>query len=411
MSAAQTETFELGETIETGSVELSIVLPALNEEVNIGECLDWCFEGFQKAEVAGEVLIVDSSTDRTAEIALSKGARVIKTPKRGLGQAYIEAMPFIRGRYVLMGDCDCTYDFRELKGFLQKLRAGNEFVMGSRFKGSIEPGAMPPHHQYFGTPLTTWILNLIFSSHFSDIHCGMRGISLDALKRMNLVSGSWEYASEMVIKSVHMDLRPAEVPVHFYKDRNGRQSHHLRTGWWSPWAAGWINLKNMFIYGSNFFLMKPGVLFLALGLTLIIPLAFGPITLGHVTFSIFWMLLGLVLSVFGLQCIFIGILSRIFFDYGGERVRKYALRFQYNRVTGLSMVAFLAGLFMEAVFLFDYIQNGFALSLVPNRHVLHGALFGIFLMLMGFMTFAFMLILNGYLLSQKSKVHDHRGLP
>ena len=410
MTAKQAETFELGEAIEKGPVELTIVLPALNEEVNIGECLDWCFEGFRKAEVVGEVLIVDSSTDRTAEIALSKGARVIRTPKRGLGQAYIEAMPFIRGRYVLMGDCDCTYDFRELKGFLEKLRAGHKFVMGSRFKGSIERGAMPLHHQYFGTPITTWILNLIFSSHFSDIHCGMRGITIEALKRMNLVSGSWEYASEMVVKSVHMELGLAEVPVHFYKDRNGRQSHHLRSGWWSPWAAGWINLKIMFIYGSNFFLMNPGIIFLSLGLMLTLPLAFGPITLGPVTLSIFWMLLGLVLSVFGLQCVFIGILSQIFFDYNGKRVRKYAFRFQYNRVTGLSVIAFLAGFFMEVVFLSSYIGNGFALSLV-NRRVLHGAMFGIFLMIMGFMTFAFTLILNGYLLSQKSKAHDHGGLP
>ena len=166
--------------------EFSIVIPALNEELTIGDFIDWCKEGLAKAGVTGEILIVDSSTDRTREIALSKGARVLKAPKRGLGRAYIDSLPFIRGKYVLMGDCDCTYDFRELEPFVKRFREGDEFVMGSRFLGYIEPGAMPPLHRYLGTPVTTWILNVIFSSHFSDIHCGMRGISRAARARMGL---------------------------------------------------------------------------------------------------------------------------------------------------------------------------------------------------------------------------------
>src|SRR3954465_6177658 len=136
------------------SPELSIVIPALNEEITVGQFVDWCKEGIAAAGVVGEILIIDSSSDRTAEIAINKGARVIKTPKRGLGRAYIDAIPFIRGRYVLMGDADCTYDFRELTGFVDKFRGGCEFIMGSRFVGSIEEGAMPPLHRYFGTPLT-----------------------------------------------------------------------------------------------------------------------------------------------------------------------------------------------------------------------------------------------------------------
>ena len=138
---------------------------------------------------------------------------MLKTPKRGLGRAYIDAIPFIRGRYVLMGDADCTYDFRELEPFVEKFREGYEFVMGSRWRGSIEPGSMPFLHQYLGTPVTTWILNRLYGSRFSDIHCGMRGITRDALERMDLHSQSWEYASEMILKSVHMELRTAEVPV------------------------------------------------------------------------------------------------------------------------------------------------------------------------------------------------------
>jgi glycosyltransferase involved in cell wall biosynthesis len=202
--------------------ELSIVIPAYNEELTISEFVAWCQEGLLLAQVRGEVLVVDSSTDRTAELALAGGARVLRTPKRGLGRAYIDAGPYIRGRYVLMGDADCTYDFRELAPFVEKLRQGYEFAMGSRWLGTIEDGAMPALHRYVGTPATTWLLNRIYGSRFTDIHCGMRCISRDALQRMGLASQSWEYASEMVLKSVLMELRTTEVPVTFYRDRNGR---------------------------------------------------------------------------------------------------------------------------------------------------------------------------------------------
>src|SRR5258707_7153495 len=168
--------------------EISIVIPALNEQITISEFVDWCKQGLKAAGVDGEILIIDSSTDNTAVLALARGARVLKSPKRGLGRAYIDALPFIRGKFILMGDCDCTYDFRELEPFIAKFRAGAEFIMGSRFRGYIEPGSMPPLHRYLGTPVTTWILNIIFHSRFSDIHCGMRGIAKDALDRMGLRS-------------------------------------------------------------------------------------------------------------------------------------------------------------------------------------------------------------------------------
>ncbi len=156
-----------------------------------------------------------------------------------------------------MGDCDCTYDFRELEPFVQKFRSGVEFVMGSRFQGRIDPGAMPPLHRYLGTPVTTWILNLIFSSRFSDIHCGMRGISRRALLAMGIRSQSWEYASEMVLKSVHMKLKTDEVPIHFLKDQEGRLSHHRRSGWFFLGTRRGSNLRAMFVYGAAFFL-SPG---------------------------------------------------------------------------------------------------------------------------------------------------------
>ena len=305
--------------------ELTILIPAMNEELTVGDFVAWCHEGIREAGVAGEILIVDSSTDRTAEIALAGGARVLRTPKRGLGRAYIDALPYIRGRYVVMGDADCTYDFRKVGLFVDAMREGNEFAMGSRWRGSIEPGAMPKLHQYFGTPITTWALNVLFGSRFSDIHCGMRGITRDALLRMGLVSQSWEYASEMVLKSVRMGLKTVEVPVTFLKDRDGRLSHHKRSGWFSPFHAAWINLRAMFIHGAEFFLFKPGIVMLALGLLLTLPLSFGPITIGPVTLGLDSMFIGTVLSVIGLQSIYFGCLAHVFLDYtdrNRERLRR-----------------------------------------------------------------------------------------
>ena len=317
--------------------EVSIVVPALNEEITIDEFVRWCQQGLAEAGVVGEILIVDSSTDDTPQRAVAAGARVLRTPKRGLGRAYIDAIPFIRGRYVIMGDADCTYDFRQLKPFVDKFHEGYEFVMGSRFRGYIEPGSMPPHHRYFGTPVTTWILNRVYSSKFSDIHCGMRGLTLDALQRMHLESQSWEYASEMVLKSVHLELRTGEVPVRFLKDPEGRVSHHRRQGWFSPFAAAWINLRAMFVYGADFFVFGPGCVLLALGLLLMVPVTFGPVTIGPVTFSLTSQFIGAMLAIVGLQGVFLGCLAKIFFDYTGRRTGRIMPWFRYTRAAFVSL--------------------------------------------------------------------------
>jgi len=372
--------------------EVSIVIPALNEALTIGDFIDWCREGLAQANVVGEILIIDSSTDRTAEIALSKGARVLKAPKRGLGRAYIDSLPFIRGKYLVLGDCDCTYDFRELAPFVQKFRAGAEFIMGSRFRGYIEPGSMPPLHRYLGTPVTTWVLNVIFRSHFSDIHCGMRGITRDAFERMGLRSQSWEYASEMVLKSVHMKLRTEEVPIRFLKDREGRLSHHKRSGWFSPWQAAWINLRAMFVYGADFFLFGPGIFLAIVGCALMLPLSLGPVTVGPITFSLYWMLLGLTLATLGLQCVYLGILAQTFFDYSGETTRRWFLLFPYTRTVLASAAMFTIGLALTGDLGFYYVTHGLHLEPLPTIGYL--GVVGLFLMIAGFATFTFVLLLH-----------------
>jgi glycosyltransferase involved in cell wall biosynthesis len=372
--------------------ELSIVIPSLNEELTIARFVDWCMEGLQRANVKGEVLIIDSSTDTAAEISVTKGARVLRVPKLGLGRAYIDAIPFIRGEYVFMGDADCTYDFRDLGPFMQSFHDGHEYVMGSRFRGYIEPGSMPPLHQYLGTPVTTWLLNSLYGSDFSDIHCGMRGITRDALCRMDLRSQSWEYASEMVLKSVRMELRTAEVPVRFLKDQEGRFSHHKRAGWFSPWHAAWTNLRAMFIYGADFFLFRPGLLLLSIGLLLTLPATFGAVSLGPVTFSLYWMLLGLSLSVLGLHGFYMGALARVFFDYSGKITRRW-LRMFYTRSVVLSALAIVAGAALAVPLVSQYLRSGLRLPgiVAPASHM---AVTGLLFVMGGAMNFTFTLALH-----------------
>jgi hypothetical protein len=378
----------------TDQVDLSIVIPALNEELTITDFVAWCKQGLEEAGVDGEILIVDSSTDRTAELALAAGARVLRVPKRGLGRAYIDALPHIRGRWVLMGDADCTYDFRRLDVFVEAFRDGFEYVMGSRWKGSIEEGAMPWLHQHLGTPVTTWILNRLYGSRFSDIHCGMRGITLDALRRMDLQSQSWEYASEMVLKSVHMELRTTEVPVRFLKDREGRLSHHKRSGWFSPWSAAWINLKAMFVYGSDFFVFKPGIVLALLGGLLVVPVSFGDVDVGPVTLSLNWQFAGLALLVVGLQGFFLGCIAQILFDYTGRYSRRWLGTFPYTRTVLIAFALVLVGIALGIPLLVDYASNDFQLGAAQSEEN-HLAVTGLAAAISGAQLFVFTLLLHG----------------
>jgi len=373
--------------------EISIVIPALNEELNIAEFVSWCKAGLAAANIRGEILIVDSGTDRTAGLALMGGARVLKTPKRGLGRAYIDAIPYIRGKYILMGDADCTYDFRQLKPFVEKFRQGYEYIMGSRFRGSIERDAMPALHRYLGTPVTTWILNILYATRFSDIHCGMRGITRDALVRINLSSQSWEYASEMVLKAVQMRLKITEVPVRFLKDRNGRVSHHKRMGWFSPWQAAWINLRAMFVYGADFFVLRPGLAMLWAGVLLMLAVMFGPISLGPVTFSMYWMLMGVTLAILGLQSFYLGCLAQVLNDLTGEARGRWTNLFRYTRSMGMSAGALLFGMVAVAPLLRAYLHFGLSL---PHEVPLasHLAISGLFFIIAGFMNFGFTLVIH-----------------
>jgi len=372
-----------------GDVELSIVVPALNEEITVGEFIEWCKEGLARAGVSGQILIVDSSTDATARIVLEHGGEVLHTAKRGLGRAYIDAIPYIRGKWIIMGDADLTYDFRELAPFVEEFRKGAEFVMGSRFRGSIEKGAMPGLHRYFGTPFTTWILNRIYGSAYSDIHCGMRGLTRSTLEKIDLKSQSWEYASEMVLKAARLGLITAEVPVRFYKDREGRVSHHRRMGWLSPWVAGWLNLKVMLVYTPDSFLLKPGFALMAVGLLLSLGLAGGPVLIGNIGFGLYWMLLGVTCTTLGYSSVQIGVLARVMHGLRPLFVKRVQKIVAYDRGMLVAVLAVALGTMLLGTLVYRYVSHGLRLQAIS-----HPAILGFLLIILGFQTFCFTLLME-----------------
>jgi glycosyltransferase involved in cell wall biosynthesis len=377
--------------------EVSIVVPCLDEELTIGEFVDWCHEGLAAAGVTGEILIIDSSSDRSPVIAAERGATVITVPKLGLGRAYIDAISHVRGEIVIMGDCDLTYDFRELDAFVRAVRSGYEFVMGTRTHGVIEAGAMPALHRYFGSPLTTWMFNRIYGTRFSDIHCGMRALNIDALRRMKLESQGWEYASEMILKAHKLGMRSTEVPVRFWKDREGRHSHLKRGGWRTPWIAGWNSLRVMFLYAPDFFLLRPGAVLLLIGVVLCAVLAGGPVSAFGVGFDLHWMLLAIVMATVGYSAVQLAVLARVFYDFDPRTTDRILDVVTYNRGMAASGLLLVAGILPNLVLLTRWLSHDFHLPAIQ-----YSSVFGLMLVILAFQTFGFTLLLH--MIGQRSRL-------
>jgi glycosyltransferase involved in cell wall biosynthesis len=323
--------------------EITVLVPSLDEEITIEQFCDWCHEGFARAGVVGEILIIDSSTDRTPDIALTCGARVLRVPRNGLGNAYRDALPYIRAKYVLLGDADCTYDFRNLKDFYDKLRDGSQFVMGSRFKGQMEKNSMPLHHKYFGSPLTTLLADVLFGLRLTDIHCGMRGLTTNTLLSLDLKSEGWEYASEMIVNAVRRRIPIEEIPIVFLKDMDGRESHVKRQGWLTPFRAGWKTIETLLTNAADFFLIPPGISLSIIGSLLIVLLSLGPVKMANTTFTLNTMIAGLCLSGMGYICLSFGVFSRCFYDKTNATLNRWCLRLPFTRTTLSCFATALAG--------------------------------------------------------------------
>jgi glycosyltransferase involved in cell wall biosynthesis len=242
------------------TVEVSIVMPCLNEAETIAICIKKAQWFITEHHLAGEVIIADNgSTDGSQAIATELSARVIEISHKGYGNALRGGIAAAKGTYVIMGDADNSYDFTQLTPFIQELRAGYELVMGNRFKGGIQPGAMPPLHRYLGNPVLTWIGRLFFASPCQDFHCGLRGFSKTAIESLNLRTTGMEFASEMVVKATLYRLKIAEVPTTLSPDGRSRPPH-LRS-----WRDGWRHLRFLLLYSPRWLFLYPGLCLMLIG--------------------------------------------------------------------------------------------------------------------------------------------------
>ena len=282
-------------------VTVSVILPALNEELTIGGCIQKIQAVFRDNNISGEIIVADSSTDRTPEIARALGARVITPEKQGYGNAYLAGLHEARGRYIVIGDADNTYDFAEIPKLLAPLGAGADFVIGSRFKGTIHPSSMSPLHRYIGNPVLTWMINTIFGTRFSDTHSGFRAIMSGALGRLDLKTGGMEFASEMLVMASKEHLKIEEVPINYYPRRTPSKLHSF--------ADGWRHVRFVLLMKPLPFIAVPGLVFSVLGLIL---MAFfyaeGDVESAHLhTF-----ILGAIMLMGGLQVILTGFLMKTY---------------------------------------------------------------------------------------------------
>ena len=293
-------------------MELTILMPCLNEAETLETCIGKARTYLETSGVEGEILIADNgSTDGSQEIARRCGARVVDVAERGYGAALIGGCQAAKGTYVIMGDADDSYDFLHLDPFVEKLREGYDLVMGNRFKGGIEPGAMPPLHRYLGNPVLSFIGRLFYPSKIGDFHCGLRGSNRESIGRLGLQTTGMEYASEMVVKATLYKLKIAEVPTTLKKD--GR-SHapHLRS-----FRDGWRHLKFLLMHSPNWLFLYPGIFFVALGLLLLVGLMFGPVAIGNITLDIHTMLYGSAFTIIGVSTIEFALFTKTYAKNSG----------------------------------------------------------------------------------------------
>jgi len=293
--------------IDQDRPELSIVMPCLNEAETLATCIRKAQNALKELNVVGEVVIADNgSTDGSPEIAAALDARVIHVAEKGYGSALLGGIKAARGRSIIMGDADDSYDFTNLGPFLDKLRDGYDLVMGNRFKGGIERNAMPPLHRYLGNPVLTGIGRLFFRSPCGDFHCGLRGFSKTAIQRLDLRTRGMEFASEMVVKASLHGLRIAEVPTTLSVDGRNRPPH-LRS-----WRDGWRHLRFLLLYSPRWLFLYPGLLLMIAGAAVSGWLLVGPRVVDGITLDVHTFLYAAMAIIIGYQTVIFAVFTKVF---------------------------------------------------------------------------------------------------
>jgi glycosyltransferase involved in cell wall biosynthesis len=353
-------------TMPADDLELTIVMPCLNEARTLTACIGKALDYLKRSGVTGEVLIADNgSADGSQEIARSCGARVVDVPQRGYGSALKAGIAAARGRFVIMGDSDDSYDFLGLDPFVAKLRDGNDLVMGNRFAGGIKPGAMPALHRYLGNPVLTFVGRLFFGSPCRDFHCGLRGFRRSSILGLDLQAPGMEFASEMVIKASVARLRIAEVPTTLSPDGRGRPPHL------NSWRDGWRHLRLLLLFSPRWLFLYPGLTVFILGLLAMAWLLPVQRQFLGASFDIHTLLYASLGVVLGFQTVFFWIFAKIY----GMRERivpkdeffvrlMSGLTLERGLVAGLVMI--LAGIVLSILAVGGWIGSDFG-PLSPSR--------------------------------------------
>ena len=344
------------------TLDVSVVIPCLNEANSLGFCVEKAVNAFCKTGLRGEVIVADNgSTDDSIEIAVIKGARVVHVAQRGYGAALKEGIAAAGGEYIIMGDADDSYDFSEVPNFVEKLRQGYDLVMGNRFKGGIKPGAMPPLHKYFGNPGLSWLVNFFFGAGVGDSYCGMRGFSRALYDKLDLRSSGMEFALEFVIKASQIGARISEIPIILWPDKRGR-APHLRS-----FRDGWRSLRFMLMYAHNWLYLVPGGLLFFGGLALVTWLLPGPRRLNsRVTLDIHTMVFGVIFTLLGAQILSIGAFAKVFsyaarFDRGTISLKRFFKRITLETGLLVGGLIFFIG-FIGCVWItWQWASSGFGL--------------------------------------------------
>jgi glycosyltransferase involved in cell wall biosynthesis len=343
---------------QADDLEVSIVMPCLNESQTVGACVVQAVQTLENSDLRGEVIVADNgSTDGSKELAREKGARVVEVQRRGYGAALAGGIAAAQGRYVIMGDCDMSYDFGHTPRIVQKLRQGHDLVMGNRFEGGIAPGAMPFLHKYLGNPVLSALGRLFFGAPVHDFHCGLRGFDREAILELDLRTTGMEFASEMVVKATLHGLRIAEVPTTLQPDQRDREPH-LHT-----WRDGWRHLRFLLLFSPRWLFFIPGIVITVLGI-LLFSLGAGEVSYGGMQFSVNTMLFGSLAIILGGQAVFFSILAKTFAVSSGlhpssENVDRFRQRFTLERGVALGGVALALGIVALVLAIAEWVMVDF----------------------------------------------------
>jgi glycosyltransferase involved in cell wall biosynthesis len=357
-------------------MKISVVLPCQNEEKSIGVCIERIRAALWKYEY--EIIVSDSSNDRSAEIAKELGAKLIKHNIDGYGNAIIEGVKSASGDYIIIGDADNTYNFLELPNFIRELEKGYDLVIGNRFSGRIERGAMPFSHRYIGTPLLNLFSSVSFGKKISDINSGFRGIRADVLRELRLNSGGMEFASEMIVKSIKKKLKIREIPIS-YSRRIGKSK--LNT-----YGDGYRHLRFMLLTSPNLVFLVPGLLLLAIGFLVMILLMFEKLVLFNIQFRVHPSLVGMVFAIVGYQLVSMGYFAKIYMmnhlDEENSRLKKIKKYFNLENSTIFSLIFFSGG-----IFIYLYVLGRWLISRFGELNTINLSIFATTLIIMGVQTF------------------------